>query len=55
MGGKPSKGTSADGRLKTNKSAPAKKASGTSSSAKPAFGSPEFNAKYGGKSKGKGK
>lgn len=52
MGGKPSKGTSADGRLKANKGKTSKTAA-SSSAAKPAFGTPAWQAKYGNKSKGK--
>jgi len=40
---KPSKGTSADKRLKANKTSSAKTASG----AAPKFGSPAWKAKYG--------
>lgn len=56
MGGKPTPGTKKDMRLKPNKSKPAakstaKKATTSSSSAKPKFGSPAWNAKYGIKKK----
>lgn len=50
MGGKPSKGTPADQRLKANKQPAAKPAPGRAvrpDATKPAFGSPAWDAKYG--------
>lgn len=56
MGGKPSRGTTADMRMKANQpKTPAKKAAPVApkAAAKPKFGSAAWDARYGTKPKGK--